>query len=54
MRPNVSAPAVLSAQDEELLLLTPEVWKEFELNEHKQAVINVMKCVKLRPEWSNV
>jgi hypothetical protein len=24
------------------------------LNEHKQAVINVMKCVKLRPEWSNV
>ncbi|RBL28128.1 DNA repair protein [Xanthomonas oryzae pv. oryzae] len=54
MRPNVSAPAVLNAQDEELLLLTPEVWKEFELNEHKQAVINVMKCVKLRPEWSNV
>ncbi|WP_178386746.1 hypothetical protein [Xanthomonas oryzae] len=27
MRPNVSAPAVLNAQDEELLLLTPEVWK---------------------------
>ncbi|PNR77359.1 DNA repair protein, partial [Xanthomonas oryzae pv. oryzae] len=26
----VSAPAVLNAQDEELLLLTPEVWKEFE------------------------
>jgi hypothetical protein len=24
------------------------------LNEHKQAVINIMKCVKLRPEWSNV
>ncbi|PPV02703.1 DNA repair protein, partial [Xanthomonas bromi] len=26
----VTAPAVLNAQDEELLLLTPEVWKEFE------------------------
>ncbi|KAB7764745.1 DNA repair protein [Xanthomonas maliensis] len=26
----VSAPAVLNAHDEELLLLTPEVWKEFE------------------------
>ncbi|WP_237384670.1 DNA repair protein [Xanthomonas oryzae] len=24
------------------------------LNDHKQAVINIMKCVKLRPEWSNV